>query len=263
MIFSVPSRDRLKYIQEMGPLALHLLAFALVATPIIAWGAGINVQWTGADEGVAEQQGYLEHVRKSSSSALSSVTRALALRPSASIAVHVYDGIAYSKKFGRLAGDRHAAHYSRGAIHVNAGWPIGRQFEGLMRHEMTHAVLDHEGHSRRLPRWLNEGVAELLENGVQSGEFDPVRRLYLKDAERDDELSELAGFPYPMDSTEYLYAYFTVCRLMNEHGQQALADALAAILEGTTPDKALQDHFQRDQARIDAWMRKWISDYDG
>jgi hypothetical protein len=146
----------------------------------------------GEDRELAEQQGYLAHVEKASLAALRAANATLGFVLESELDVHVHDALAYAELFGSVAAQSWAAHYWRGAVHVNAGSRLGRTFPTLMRHEMTHAVLDAGRAAHRLPLWLNEGLAELVANGAPA-ELDPVRRLYLKDALRNDELRQLSS----------------------------------------------------------------------
>ena len=93
------------------------------------------------------------------------------------------DVVLYTKEefafhFGRGASLMIAGLYSENAIRVNDAADLTEQTQATLVHEYVHAVTDEvvQGNLRKLPTWLNEGIAEYVEWRYLGSE-DPPRRV--------------------------------------------------------------------------------------
>ena len=119
--------------------------------------------------------------------------------------------------------------------------------EGLLRHELAHAFV-HTKSRGRCPRWLHEGLAQILEERPLTARDRQtiVRRLREVDATEWD----AAGFSYPL-------ALSLTRNLEDRRGLHGLVRVLARLGQGQELDAVLSDEFGADYLGL---CRAWGSE---
>ncbi len=136
----------------------------------------------------------------------------------------------YVSKFGEDRGANHGGHYSNGRIYINGGNNLERGFQARLRHEFVHARLDGSGTARRLPLWLNEGLAEIVKydalgsNTLADNQFADLKELA--------KLGQLLPLPTAGDPsrTDYFRSYAAARFLLERFGGDRVGAMLRAVL---------------------------------
>ncbi len=108
------------------------------------------------------------------------------------------------------------------------------------KHELTHILLGEAFGSRPVPRWLQEGMAQLMENAWNFNRISIMTRAVLS-----NELIPLwdmsASFPADLHRAEVAYAesYYFLSFILNRFGRQALQKFIREISQGVDIDVAL------------------------
>lgn len=212
----------------------------------------------------AKELGFARWLEDHAAGAAATVTFELGISLSKKVELSVHSAQTYRSRFGQQQSDFAWAHYRGGQIHINGGLPIQNSFNGLLVHEMVHAVLDYQDSAGRLPRWLNEGLAENFE-AVSQGipEIDQVQRIFLKDALRQNEVPKLSALGRPSDATQYLVSHAAIRFAFDSIGKQRVLDAVAATLKGGDFDAEWSKATGQSLADFDRSFRSWIRDFDG
>lgn len=235
----------------------------LVMSLVVA-GPCIDINWDPAMQAQAKELGFDRWLEDHAAGAAATVTFELGISLSRKIELTVHSAQTYRSRFGQQQSDFAWAHYQDGQIHINGGLPIQNSFNGLLVHEMVHAILDYQDSAQRLPRWVNEGLAENFE-AVSQGipEIDQVQRIFLKDALRQNDVPELNKLGRPSDATQYLVSHAAVRFAFDSMGKQRVLDAVAATLKGGEFDSEWRKATGRSLADFDRAFRNWIRDFDG
>jgi hypothetical protein len=139
-------------------------------------------------------------------------------------------------------------------VHFDAG------VEATTSHEFTHLlVAEATGHiDEDVPKWLNEGLAEYantgkereyesaLQQGIASGSIRPLWFL-----------EKFGGTPRDI-IIAYGQSSSVVHHLINQYGNEKMAELMAALKETRDIDKALQQVYELDQRGLDAKWRESI-----
>ncbi|MBC8105469.1 MAG: hypothetical protein H7Z14_02670 [Anaerolineae bacterium] len=120
-------------------------------------------------------------------------------------------------------------------------------------HEFTHAFVARYRTNQRIPRWLNEGVAEVIANGKfpRSGTRDWARRMALTNGNvesvfDDDQMPGGEMYPVMMTMVQTLIA----------HDRKAFLRYFDDIKAGVDPEEALKKHFNSDYpGLVKAWKK--------
>ena len=129
------------------------------------------------------------------------------------------------------------------------------QWAYTLTHEFTHAFVDRYISNRRIPRWLNEGLAEV----IAQGQFpQPGRRTFAR---------EMALLNTPLDQLfddenmpggEYYPVMQTMVEMLIKQNRKTFLDYFDAIKDGVKPENALKQYYGIDYpGLIKAW-RKFI-----
>lgn len=114
------------------------------------------------------------------------------------------------------------------------------QLDGVLTHELVHAVVASLG-GRRVPTWLNEGLATVLERGGADWADAIVARTSPR-----PRLGDLHDGFLGLDGRQAQIAYATsahaVGRLMRLRGAPALVNVLQDLARGTAFDAAFERH---------------------
>jgi hypothetical protein len=130
----------------------------------------------------------------------------------------------------------------------------------VIPHELVHLVFDTAVRNpyRFPPRWVNEGLAVYLSEGLK-----PSDRSLVEQAARDGDLLPLTAltgqFPTAPDKTYLAYAeaVSAIEYLVRTDGQDALLGLVAAYKDGRTDDEAFTKALGRDVA---AFQQGWLDD---
>jgi hypothetical protein len=240
------------------PRRLRLLALALLllagpgraAEPVITWDKDLAFEWDRAN--------YERILREVVLAGDAEVTAWLGLRPDRPIRVEVLTRARYEARFGSDAAWSQGAHYRDGAIHVNGGARLGGFFEGLIFHELTHAVLDHRGNAHVLPTWLTEGLAERL--GYRRRGQTALATTQVGQLEDALEHGLLLPLPRrgPLTRFGYLQSFAAVLYLEQKLGRDQLLRVVRRALELGSFEKALDLELRWTQRDIDDGFRSWV-----
>jgi hypothetical protein len=131
-----------------------------------------------------------------------------------------------------------------------------RRWAYVLVHEFTHAFVARYRSNQRIPRWLNEGVAEVIANDKfpRAGARDRARRMALMNVDvssifNDDNMP--GGEMYPVMMT-------MVQTLISQNRKEFLKyfDDLKA---GVDPDAALKKHFNTDYPGLVTAWKKYLT----
>jgi hypothetical protein len=128
----------------------------------------------------------------------------------------------------------------------------------VIPHELVHLVFDTAANNpyHFPPKWLNEGLAVYLSQGVERADRDA-----LEAAARNGELMPLdaltGNFPTTFDrfSLAYAESASAVDFLVREHGRDALVGLIRSYANGMTDDQAFNQAIGLDVAAFDAAWR--------
>lgn len=120
-----------------------------------------------------------------------------------------------------------------------------------LTHEFTHAFLDRYRSPRMIPRWINEGLAELI---AQTQFKRPEKRTAMKEmARRDDTFEELFD-----DSVMPTFEYYPVMQGWVETliamDRKRFIAMIDGIKSGQSPEEALKEQFALDYPGL---VREW------
>jgi hypothetical protein len=143
-------------------------------------------------------------------------------------------------------------------------------FQPVLKHEYAHLLLHRHIPMERLPRWLDEGIAQHLSDGLS--EYLPGRaQLILGEALAADRVFPLAALSkeFPSDDTGLQLAYeqsrSVVGYLVERFGDAALRGLVARLAAGQTPGEALPaeagislDSLEADWRRHESTAFSWL-----
>jgi hypothetical protein len=121
------------------------------------------------------------------------------------------------RAFRALTGEPEAilAAWRRGALHL----PVGNATASVLRHELTHAAVFARARGRA-PRWLDEGLAVLLER-------DPSRYGVLRRSPPVASLDGLLAAEEPRPGAYLAASRYAACAVARAGGMGALLDRVA------------------------------------
>jgi hypothetical protein len=135
-----------------------------------------------------------------------------------------------------------------------------RQWAYTLTHEFTHAFVARYRTNQRIPRWLNEGVAEVIANGKfpRQGVRDYARGVALSGKDVIsvfDDNNMPGGEMYPV--------MMTLVETLIAHDRQAFLKYFNDIKAGVDPEEALKKHFHTDHdGLVKAW-KKYLTTMTG
>lgn len=124
-------------------------------------------------------------------------------------------------------------------------------------HELTHMMVDHFSFSciGFVPLWLNEGLAVYSEGPLDAQFQEPLNRA-IQDNTLLSVRSISGNFSEVSDRANLSYgqSYSLVYFLIETYGQEKMIELLAALRDGLTPDKAVEQAYGFDVDGLeDAW----------
>ena len=111
----------------------------------------------------------------------------------------------------------------------------------ILTHEFTHAFLARYKNNRHVPRWLNEGIAEVIAYG-QFPSPTPYDRAIEMANDKFDFLEVFDG-KAPMNGSLYP-VYHTIVEALAREDHKAFLAMFNDIKEGVDPEEALTSHFK-------------------
>jgi hypothetical protein len=156
-----------------------------------------------------------------------------------------------------------APGWSSGIFDGKIRIPIGgieQETPGLRRlllHEYTHAAV--RSLTRRVPTWLNEGLAQYFEGReISSSQRESLR--HLAQAEKLPSLRQLEGSFMGLSGGQAGYAYLfslsAVRYIIDQHGMYRIKGVLDELAAGANTEKALNSAIMLSYEEIDrGWKR--------
>jgi hypothetical protein len=135
-----------------------------------------------------------------------------------------------------------------------------RQWAYTLTHEFTHAFVARYRTNQRIPRWLNEGVAEVIANSKfpRQGVRDFARRMALKGADVSsvfDDNNMPGGEMYPV--------MMTLVETLIADDRKAFLKYFDDIKAGVDPEEALKKYYNTDyDGLVKAW-KKYLTTMSG
>lgn len=124
-------------------------------------------------------------------------------------------------------------------------------------HELTHIMIAVKA-GMGIPRWFNEGLAQILSGEGQGKEKMPISRalwsgklIPLMSVENVDR------FPRAQADLAYLQSYHAAEFLLKQHGWETIRQLLQELGAGKAWEEALFNNIEMDQAGLEA---EWLSD---
>jgi hypothetical protein len=112
-----------------------------------------------------------------------------------------------------------------------------RQWAYTLTHEFTHAFVDRYQTSRRIPRWLNEGIAEVI---AQSQFPQQNRRVYARQVASEARPIDIVFDDDQMPGGEWYPVMQTLVETLVAQDHSRFLTYFDAIKAGENPQKALQ-----------------------
>lgn len=226
-----------------------------VAGPGLSRAVPFELSWDKELAFDYDREHYDREVRQllEQSYAMASAETGLALeRP---VQVNILTPARYEAQFGAEAASRQAARYDQGVVYLNGGSKFTSAFQGLLVHEMTHAVLDARGTADDLPIWINEGLAERLgwkRRGVEDLTFG--QKTDLQAAAREHVLT-----PLPVHGRfAYLQCRAAVLFFERTAGKEKLQAVIRRTLEGQPFERALDAEVRWTTDDLNRKFVEWI-----
>lgn len=237
--------------------AAALIAAALLLAPVAGRAAEVRVTWDPDLAFEWDRENYEKTLRGFVESSRAEVSGWLGLSLTGSLEVKVMTKARYEAQFGSDAAWSRGAHYQGGAIYVNGGARLDGAFEAMIVHEMTHAVLDYQGTARRLPTWLNEGLAERLRHREQG--FEKLDYGQINELER--ALDQRSLLPLPTGSLSrwgYLQSFAAVLFLEGKVGKESLLAVVRRTLQRGTFEQALDAELRWTMRNVEEGFVYWV-----
>jgi hypothetical protein len=129
------------------------------------------------------------------------------------------------------------------------------QWAYTLTHEFTHAFVDRYKSSRRIPRWLNEGLAEVIAQTQfpQQGRHELAREMALNR----NPVDQLFSDEY-MPTGEYYPVMQTMVEMLIKQDRKGFIRFFDAIKDGEKPEAALKDVYGMDYRGLVKGWRNYI-----
>lgn len=130
------------------------------------------------------------------------------------------------------------------------------QWAYTLTHEFTHAFVDRYKSNRRIPRWLNEGLAEVIAQTQfpQKNRKMRAREMYEAEAPLDQLFDD-----EQMPGGEYYPVMQTMVEMLIQKNRATFLKYFDAIKDGEKPEAALMKYFGVDYPALAKAWRKYIS----
>lgn len=126
----------------------------------------------------------------------------------------------------------------------------------VLVHEFTHAFLARYRSNEFIPRWLNEGVAEVIAyHQFPMANRHRMARMIAQNKQID--IAFLFDDAGTRPTGEFYPVMQSMVELLVSQNKQGFLKMIDAIKDGTSPEKALQDNYNADYVRFAAIWREW------
>lgn len=250
----------------MSPLAwlpAALIWLLAAAWPAVGAAADITVQ--------ADNARLAQHTRQSVAQLAPRLAQWTGASPRRIVVSVIADNDAFARRMEQLGAPAWADGLAlplRGEIVIKSPALLGgaEQFDHVLAHELMHLHLAPAMDGRRLPLWLEEGLAMILSGETAWGRAPTMAGGVL--ADQLPPLGELAAsFPAEEGAAALAYAqsYYFVSWFLNNHGDAALRQVLTGLAQGLEPSAAfmvacgrslagLEKQFRQDMAERFSWL---------
>ena len=142
------------------------------------------------------------------------------------------------------------------AVNGVQGRGAEEQWAYTLTHEFTHAFVDRYKSNRRIPRWLNEGLAEVIAQTQfpQPNRWAMAKQMADNNAPLDQlfDDDQLPGGPYyPVMQT--------MVQMLIQQNRQTFLQYFDAIKDGEKPEAALKKYYGVDYAGLEKAWKKYIN----
>ncbi len=181
------------------------------------------------------------------------------------------DFIRYAKQFDDLPANQNLLGYyaghGNGTGHM-AMWKPRRQVNGVqgqsaeeqwaytLTHEFTHAFVDRYKSNRRIPRWLNEGLAEVI---AQAQFPQPNRKTLAREMAQNDAPLDQLFDDDQMPGGEYYPVMQTMVEMLIQQDLGLFLKYFDAIKDGEKPEPALKKYFGVDYQGLEKAWKQYVS----
>lgn len=141
----------------------------------------------------------------------------------------------------------------RGDLGPKAPLDAKSRWARVLTHEFTHAFVARYRTNRRVPGWLNEGLAEVVAYGTWPSPNPRERATKLAKENADVGTVFRADQKPPFD---YYPAMMMMVTHLTRTNPKAFRTLFDAIKDGADPESALKQHYGLDYAGLDAAWRK-------
>ncbi len=234
----------------VGTLGLLIGLSARADAPVaISWDEGLAFDYAREN-----YQRLLTDIIQRGHSAVSAELGWTLERP---LKINVYTPVHYEKQFGSVAASTRGAHYGYGAIYVNGGSRLNDEFAGTMVHELTHAFLDYRGTGRRLPTWLNEGLAERL--GWKRKGLDQLAPNQVMTIQYERRQGKLTPLPvWGVIRMDYLQFYAAALFVEKKVGKDKLLAVVRRTLQGESFERVLDQEVRWTVSDLEREFVDWV-----
>ncbi|MFQ5512820.1 MAG: peptidase MA family metallohydrolase [Myxococcota bacterium] len=194
------------------------------------------------------------------------LARSLDIRPRHAIRVVIYDPGVFEQIFGGRFRFSAVGFYEGASqlIHIRGGTRVDAPLVRTLHHEYVHAALDAVTDPRRIPAWLNEGLAQLFEHralgkrGLGSAEYEWLRRASANGAWLPlERLSGMSFASFDADDARLAYrqAYGLVDYLVRRSGERRFRSFMRQLVRGGRLERLFERELRIELAELEASFR--------
>jgi hypothetical protein len=198
---------------------------------------------------------YEGRVQQSVEEARQTVIRLLGVTRKLPLDVILYSKSEFAIHHGESYAKMVAGTYSQNAIRMNDSAEVNARNQVVLVHEFVHAVVDElaQSHAERVPVWVNEGLAEIIEWRAEGHEDPrPAMVRHLKDLAAQQRLPQLSDMrraaliAQDEPETAYSFSALAVRTLAAKVGMSQVLAFIKGCGEGQNGDDLFRRHFGRD-----------------
>ncbi len=198
---------------------------------------------------------YEGRVQQSVEEARQTVIRLLGVTRKLPLDVILYSKSEFAIHHGESYAQMVAGTYSQNAIRMNDSAEVNARNQIVLVHEFVHAVVDElaQSHSERVPVWVNEGLAEIIEWRAEGHEGPrPAMARHLKDLAAQQRLPNFNDMRraslISQDEPETAYAFSAIAvrTLAAKVGMSQVLAFIRGSGEGKNGDDLFRTHFGKD-----------------
>lgn len=148
------------------------------------------------------------------------------------------------------------SHQRRIVVKTQGFFEPQMPLEVVICHELVHLLVRQITHSNPLPRWLDEGLAQLLADEVRPGSWTLLGRAIIsKNLIGLRRVDEVLGFSHPQASLAYLESKLATSSLKDQIGWEGIRALLVKVGEGMEFEQAFREVSGFD---YEDWQGAWL-----